>query len=78
MVEANRRPLRKMPEPPAVFAGVCSGMAYGFGFSTLLVRLGTIALFIAFPAFVLIMYVIAALSMDKWDAVPDDYNDVTG
>ena len=71
------RPLRRMLEPKAKLAGVCSGIAYGFGISVLMVRLIFVALTCASAPLGIILYMIAAFTMESWNEVPEDYDEVT-
>ena len=73
----SKRPFKTMPCPQGTICGVCSGLAYYFGFSTWFVRFLFIAglIFPNVPA--LIIYLILWVILDKWEEVPDDYNEIT-
>ena len=76
-MSTTTRKYRKMPEPPAHFAGVASGIAYGMGAPTLLVRLVFVLLTVCSSGFGVLLYCMFVVTMDEWDEVPKDYKDVT-
>lgn len=70
------RKLRRLREE-AVFAGICSGIAYWLGIPTWLVRVvWGVAFFIYGIGFGI--YVILWIFMPTWDKVPTDYKKIAG
>jgi len=71
---SDSKPLKKVRFGKEVISGVCAGIAYSTGVNVFIIRLLTLASFFVFtPATVIIAYIIAAILLPEWDAVPEDY-----
>ncbi len=76
------RKLRKIPFPEKWLGGVCSGVAYFYGFHVWAVRLIYFAIclfgFWPLPVAFAALYFLLWLFLPKWKEMPDDFAEVTG
>ena len=73
---SDNKPLKKLRFEKETISGVCSGIAYAAGMNVLFVRfLWVISIFVFTSAAPIIVYLLVAIILPEWNALPEDYEE---